>query len=253
MGGSLGRRALAEFIGTALLVTAVIGSGTASRLSPHDIGLKLFENAAATSAARWRSSLRWDRYRARASTRCITLLDRAFSGVSSVAAAGYIAAQVVGATAGAVIANLMFGFPAVQVSTHVRSGGGLWLGEVVATFGLALVVFGVVPHGTFQPCTIRGRRLHRRCLFLHLVDQLRKSRNYIRTNVLEHLRGHRAVIGRGIHRLPARRRPIAAVAIRILYPDSSTILPAVVLPHDQTTNASSSMDRTMHRWRPDPP
>ena len=70
MGGSLGRRALAEFIGTALLVTAVIGSGiAASRLSPHDIGLELFENAAATSAARWRSSLRWDRYRARTSTR----------------------------------------------------------------------------------------------------------------------------------------------------------------------------------------
>ena len=56
----------------------------------------------------------------------------------------YVAAQLVGAALGAMVANLMFGRSAIDLSTHVRHGGGLWLGEAVATFGLVLVILGVV-------------------------------------------------------------------------------------------------------------
>jgi glycerol uptake facilitator-like aquaporin len=56
----------------------------------------------------------------------------------------YVGAQVVGAALGVLVANLMFGLPAVNISNNVRSAGGLWLGEIVATFGLLLVVFGLV-------------------------------------------------------------------------------------------------------------
>jgi arsenate reductase len=59
----------------------------------------------------------------------------------------FIAAQFVGGAAGAVLANLMFDLPAIEVSTRDRAGGGLWLGEVVATFALLLVIFGVVRSG----------------------------------------------------------------------------------------------------------
>jgi arsenate reductase len=59
----------------------------------------------------------------------------------------FIAAQFVGGAAGAVLANLMFDLPAIKLSTHDRTGAGLWLGEVVATFALVLVIFGVVRGG----------------------------------------------------------------------------------------------------------
>jgi glycerol uptake facilitator-like aquaporin len=62
-------------------------------------------------------------------------------------AGGYMLAQFAGGAAGAVVANLMFGEPVVELSTKVRSSGPLWLAEVVATFGLLLVIFGVVRSG----------------------------------------------------------------------------------------------------------
>src|SRR5581483_6986779 len=59
----------------------------------------------------------------------------------------YVPAQIAGGCAGAMVANLMFDLPAVTLSHHARSSGGLWLGEVVATFGLLLVILGVVRSG----------------------------------------------------------------------------------------------------------
>ena len=148
MAEPLGRRALAEFIGTAFLVMAVIGSGiAASRLSPGNVGLELFENAVATGAALVAIIIAVGPVSGAHLNPLITLIDRVFGGVSSRDAAAYAVAQIAGGVAGAMIANLMFGLPAVQISTHVRSGSGLWLGEAVATLGLAIVVFGAVRSG----------------------------------------------------------------------------------------------------------
>ncbi len=127
---------------------AVIGSGiAASRLSPHDVGLELFENAVATGAALIAIILALGSVSGAHLNPVITLLDRVFGGMSTKAAGAYIGAQAAGGIVGAIVANLMFGLHAIGVSTHVRSGGGLWLGEAIATFGLALVVFGVVRSG----------------------------------------------------------------------------------------------------------
>jgi len=142
------RSALAEFIGTALLLIAVIGSGIAAqRLSPNDVGLQLFENAAATAAALVAIILAVGAASGAHLNPVVTLADRFFGGVTTVGALTYIAAQFAGAVAGAVVANLMFSLPAVELSTKVRSSSGVWLAEVVATFGLLLVVFGVVRSG----------------------------------------------------------------------------------------------------------
>jgi glycerol uptake facilitator-like aquaporin len=72
--------------------------------------------------------------------------------------AAYAAVQVAGASAGTVLANLMFDLPAVTISTHERSAGPLWLAEVVATFGLLLVILGVVRsgHGDRAPFAVAG-------------------------------------------------------------------------------------------------
>lgn len=142
------RRGLAELVGTALLLVAVVGSGIAAQtLSPNDVGLALLENAIATGGALVAIILGVGSVSGAHLNPVVSCADAVFGGMSRRALAVYIPAQVLGAALGVVVANLMFGLPAVNVSTHVRAGGGLWLGEVVATFGLLLVIFGLVRGG----------------------------------------------------------------------------------------------------------
>jgi arsenate reductase len=145
---ALARRSTAEAVGTALLVLAVIGSGiAASRLSPGDVGLQLFENAAATAAALVAIILAIGPVSGAHLNPVVTLADRVLGGLTTAEAAAYCVAQIIGGALGAVVANLMFSVPAFEVSTHARSSGALWTSEVVATFGLLLVIFGVVRSG----------------------------------------------------------------------------------------------------------
>ena len=144
----LARRAAAEAIGTAFLVAIVVGSGIyAQRLSPHDVGLELLENSTATGAGLVALILAFGSVSGAHFNPAVTLADRLLGGISSRVAAVYVAAQVVGGCVGAVMANLMFNLSAVNLSTHTRSSGGLWIGEFVATLGLLLVIFGVVRSG----------------------------------------------------------------------------------------------------------
>jgi arsenate reductase len=143
----LARRALAELLGTGFLVTAVIGSGiAASRLSPDDVGLQLLENSLATGGALLALILALQPVSA-AFNPVVTLVERALGAVSTRDAAALVVAQLLGGGLGALVANLMFDLDAVELSTRVRSGGGLWLGEAAATLGLLLVVFGTVRSG----------------------------------------------------------------------------------------------------------
>ncbi|MBJ7595822.1 MAG: aquaporin family protein [Candidatus Dormibacteraeota bacterium] len=147
----LTRRALAEFVGTALLLIAVVGSGIAAqRLSPSDTGLQLLENALATGSALAAIILAVGAVSGAHLNPVVSLVDTAFGGLRRAELAAYVAAQVAGACAGTVVANLMFSLPALQISHKARSGGGLWLAEAVATFGLLLVIFGLA----------RSRRAH---------------------------------------------------------------------------------------------
>jgi arsenate reductase len=148
LGVDLGRRLVAEALGTGLLVIAVIGSGImASRLSPTDVGLQLLENAAATAGALIGLILMFGAVSGAHVNPVVTLVDRAFGSTSSRDASLYIVAQVIGGCLGAMVANLMFELPAVEWSTTERSSGALWLSEVVATVGLLLVIHGCVRSG----------------------------------------------------------------------------------------------------------
>lgn len=141
------RRAAAEFVGTAFLVIAVVGSGImASRLSPADSGLALLENSLATGAALVALIVALQPVSASFNP-VVTLVEKALGLVDWRTAGALVAAQLLGGLAGTVLANLMFGLNAVSVSGHERSGPGLWLGEVIATVGLLLVVFGTVRSG----------------------------------------------------------------------------------------------------------
>ncbi|MGW9415305.1 aquaporin [Arthrobacter cupressi] len=141
------RRAAAEFTGTAFLVMAVVGSGVmASRLSPDDVGLQLLQNSLATGGALVALILALQPVSASFNP-VVTLVERALGVLDTRTAAVLIAAQFGGGLAGTVVANLMFGLPAADFSTHERTGAGLWLSEVVATIGLLLIVFGTVRSG----------------------------------------------------------------------------------------------------------
>jgi glycerol uptake facilitator-like aquaporin len=138
----LARRAVAELVGTAFLVMAVVGSGIAAqRLSPDDTGLQLLENSLATGAVLVALILALQPVSASFNP-VVTLVERALGLIDTREAGALVAAQLLGGVVGAVLANLMFGLDAVTLSSHHRSGSGLWLGEVVATVGLVLLVFG---------------------------------------------------------------------------------------------------------------
>ncbi|MGY1805214.1 aquaporin [Blastococcus sp. SYSU D00922] len=144
----LTRQALAEFLGSAGLVTVVIGSGIAAqRLSPDDVGLQLLENALATGAGLVALILAFGPVSGGHFNPVVTLADRFFGGVSNRQVAVYLPAQLVGGAVGAIVANLMFDLPAVSISGNDRSGGGLWLSEAVATFGLVVLIFSLVRAG----------------------------------------------------------------------------------------------------------
>ena len=144
----LARQALAEFLGSAGLVAVVIGSGIAAqRLSPDDVGLQLLENALATGAGLVALILAFGPVSGGHFNPVVTLADRYFGGVSNQQVVVYLPAQLSGGALGAVVANVMFELPAVSVSTTGRSGGGLWLSEAVATFGLVVLIFGLVRAG----------------------------------------------------------------------------------------------------------
>lgn len=144
----LARKVVAEAIGTALLVAIVVGSGIyAQRLSPGDIGLQLLENSIATGAGLVALILAFGSVSGAHFNPVVSIADRLFGGLTNKELGCYAVAQVAGACVGAVVANLMFELDAVTLSTHARSSGGLWLGEVVATFGLLTVILGVVRAG----------------------------------------------------------------------------------------------------------
>ncbi len=141
------RKLTAEFIGTAFLLAAIVGSGIMAESLTADRGLQLLQNAFATALALTAVILVFGPVSGAHLNPAVTLADRILGGLSSREAVGYVTAQIAGGITGTIVANLMFDLPAVEWSTTARSGSHLWLAEVVATLGLLLVIFGLVRSG----------------------------------------------------------------------------------------------------------
>ena len=145
---ALWRRLLAELLGSAFLAAIVIGSGIAAqKLSPGNVGLELFENAAATAVGLFAIILMFGPVSGAHFNPVVSFVDAAFDGLSWRDAFAYLPAQVVGCTMGAVIANLMFSKGVVSISTHHRATPAHFLSEIVATLGLILVIFALARSG----------------------------------------------------------------------------------------------------------
>jgi len=141
---SIWRRLLAELLGSAFLAALVIGSGIAARqLSPTDVGLELFENAAATAAGLFTIILMFGPVSGGHFNPVVSLADACFGGLRWREALAYIPAQVGGCIIGALAANGMFALAAVSISTKHRASSAHLLAEAIATAGLLLVIFSL--------------------------------------------------------------------------------------------------------------
>jgi glycerol uptake facilitator-like aquaporin len=140
---SLSRRVTAEFLGTALLVAAVVGSGVmAERLSIGNVAIALLANTIATGAALVALILAFGPISGAHFNPVVSLADALEHGLTWTEAGAYVFAQFVGGTAGTLLAHAMFALPLISLSHHVRYGSSQVLSEFVATFGLMSVIWG---------------------------------------------------------------------------------------------------------------
>ncbi|MEP6816586.1 MAG: MIP/aquaporin family protein [Marmoricola sp.] len=151
-----GRRLIAELLGTGLLVAVVVGSGVAAqRLSPDDVGLQLLENSTATSLGLTVLILMFGPISGAHFNPVVSAADwllgrRSGNGLTGPELVTYSAAQVIGAVAGAELANLMYQVPVSELAAKHRTGAHLLLGEVVATAGLVALIFALARTGRGQ-------------------------------------------------------------------------------------------------------
>jgi glycerol uptake facilitator-like aquaporin len=140
---SLARRVVAEFLGTAFLVAAVIGSGImADHLANGNVALALLANTIATGAALVALILAFAHISGAHFNPVVTVMDALEGGLPLAEAPHYIVSQILGGVTGTVVAHLMFALPAVSLSRHARSGPTQVFSEFVATFGLLCVIWG---------------------------------------------------------------------------------------------------------------
>jgi glycerol uptake facilitator-like aquaporin len=137
------RRLVAEAVGTALLLAAVVGSGImGERLAGGSVGLALLANTVATGGALVALILAFGPISGAHFNPAVTLADASQGGLPWSDVAAYVAAQVAGAFAGVAAAHAMFEAPLFSASRHVRAGGAQVFSEFVATFGLLAVIWG---------------------------------------------------------------------------------------------------------------
>ena len=139
----MNRRVLAEFLGTALLVMAVVGSGIMAQNMTKDIGLQLLANAVATGGALFGLITIFGPISGASFNPVVSIVDFFIEKSSSPLQLTLdIVSQVLGAITGCIIANIMFAHPYIEISQKIRTGGPTWFSEVVATVGLVLVIWG---------------------------------------------------------------------------------------------------------------
>ncbi|MGH9155615.1 MAG: aquaporin [Acidimicrobiales bacterium] len=234
-----GRKVLAEFLGTALLLIAVVGSGIAAgQLSPGDAGLRLLENALATAAALVAIIVAVGPVSGAHLNPAVTLAARLCGALTTTEAAGYVIAQAAGGAVGAVIANTMFSRPVVELSTTTRGSGGLWLGEVVATFGLVVVILAVVRSGrtSMAPLAV-GAYIGGACFFTSSTSVANPAATVART-LTDSYSGIAPASAPAFIVAQLVGAALAVVAGRALYPDIARAVRDVVLPHPASVDAA---------------
>ena len=215
-------------------MAVVVGSGIAAqRLSPDDVGLQLFENAAATAAGLTALILAFGPVSGAHFNPVVTMADAVFGGLSRRDLPAYIAAQVGGAVTGAIVANVMFELSAVDWSRHARSSGGLWLGEVVATVGLLTVIFGVVRSGRTSAAPFAVGAYIGGAYFFTSSTSFANPAVTVGRMFTDTFAGIKPASVPAFVLCQALGAAIAVALVRVLYPDIAEVADDVVLPHEE--------------------
>jgi glycerol uptake facilitator-like aquaporin len=231
----IGRRAVAEFVGTALLLAVVVGSGIAGERFSDSTGLALLVNAFATGAGLVALILALGPVSGAHFNPAVTLCDWWLGGTKSRDAFVYVSAQLGGAFVGVVAANAMYGLALVNVSDKVRSDHALWGSEALATFGLLLVIWGCVRAGRSAVTAFAvGGYIAAAYFFTSSTSFANPAVTLART-LSDTFAGIRP--GDVAAFLPAQLiGAFAATALmRWLYPALASDAAAVVIPHQHTT------------------
>lgn len=171
---SLYVRITSEFLGTAFLVSAVLGSGImGERLAAGNVAIALLANTIATGAALVALILTFGPISGAHFNPVVTLADAWQGGIPWAETSHYILAQIFGGITGAIVAHLMFGLPIVSLAHHARTGLAQWSSEFVATFGL-LSDLGLLANALKCRSFCR-RRLHHGGLLVHGLYLVCKS------------------------------------------------------------------------------
>jgi glycerol uptake facilitator-like aquaporin len=198
----LARRLVAEALGTAFLLAAVVGSGiTAERLAGGNGALALLCNTIPTGAILVVLILVFGPLSGAHFNPAVSLAFALKRELSWSCAAVSIVAQLAGAIAGVWAAHLMFELPLWQVATRVRAGIGQWLAEFIAAFGLLLTIFGCIARAPAATPYAVGLYITS-ALLVHGVDILRQSGGDHCALAIGHFRRHRAGRRVGVHRSP---------------------------------------------------
>ncbi|HET9131612.1 MAG TPA: MIP/aquaporin family protein [Terriglobia bacterium] len=142
------KKATCEFVGTGMLLIAIVGSGIMGQnLSGGNIAIALLCNSVATGGALVALILTYGPVSGAHLNPVVTIADAIKGGISWRIVPAYLAAQFLGGLAGVSMANTMFGYPALFTSTHVRSGTLQFVSEIVASFGLLTIIHFCAPSG----------------------------------------------------------------------------------------------------------
>jgi glycerol uptake facilitator-like aquaporin len=152
---TLPRRALAELVGTALLVCTVVGSGImAERLAGGNMAIALLANSIATGAVLLTLIFTFAGISGAHFNPAVTLAALMERGTNLRTFLAYVPSQIAGGSIGTILANLMFDLPPINWSQRARGGPGQWLAELIATFGLVIVVHGTGKRAAIVPLTV---------------------------------------------------------------------------------------------------
>lgn len=234
MDRAFARRLVAEFIGTGFLLIAVVGSGIMAQRLSDDVGLILLQNAFATAGALVALILTFGSVSGAHFNPAVTIVDRAFGGIDTRTAVGYVGAQVTGGIVGVMVANVMFDLDVVNWSNRNRSEAHLVFAEVIATLGLLLVIFGVVRSGRAAAVPFAVGAYIAGAYYFTSSTSFANPAVTVARMFSDTFAGIRPASVPPFVLAQVVAVLIAIALIRFLYPDMSTVADRVVMPHDES-------------------
>jgi glycerol uptake facilitator-like aquaporin len=234
------RRLIAEFVGTAFLLAAVVGSGIMAENLTDDVGLQLLQNAFATAGVLVALILALGPASGAHFNPAVTIADRVLGGIDTPTAVGYVIAQISGAIAGVIVANAMFDLSLVDWSTKDRSAGHLVFADGIATLGLLLVIFGVVRSGRPGVAFAVGGYIAGAYYFTSSTSFANPAVTIARS-FSDTFAGIEPASVPAFVLAQLVATAAAVVLIRVIYPDIGDVADQVVIPH-AAVEASAGVD-----------